>query len=299
MNKTLLISDKIILFPLWLLTLLPLRILYVFSDFIFLVLFHLVRYRRDVVVENLKNSFPEKDEKEIQKLTRRFYHYLCDYFIESIYLINMSEEECKKRYIVKNPELLTKLHKQEKNLVIATCHYGNWEWIASFGNWFPHSVYAIYKPLSNKFFDRLFIFIREKFGVVVVPMKKTLRTITGLIQKKELFGFCFVADQRPGKEDLGFWTSFLNQEAPVITGMDKLARRFDLSVVFMNVERPRRGYYEISLELIAEQPKATDTYGIAEKYIRSVESMVIAQPEFYFWTHKRWKYKAEEYKKVN
>ncbi len=276
----------------------PLRALYIISDLIYLILYYLVGYRKKVVVENISKAFPEKKEKEILMISKRFYRYLSDYFIESIYLINMGIQECNRRYSYKNLELLQKYFNEGKSIILAIGHYGNWEWSINISICSPYIMYGIYKPLHNKLFDRLFLHIRSKFISVPVPMKQTLRTINTLVVNKETFALILLGDQRPPKGDLEFWTQFLNQETPVITGMDKLARKFNLPVIFMNVQHPKRGYYQITFKEICTEPDKANPYEIAEKYIRSMESLIKVQPEYWLWSHKRFKYKPEEYKHV-
>jgi KDO2-lipid IV(A) lauroyltransferase len=241
-------------------------------------------------MENLRNSFPGKNEAEIKKIAVGFYHYLCEYFIESIYLINMSREECNRRYFYKNKELIGRLHAEGRNLIFATSHYGNWDWATNIPANFPFKTYGIYKPLTSKVFNRLFIDLRAKFGAVSTPLLQTFRVTVDSLKKKEQFILYLVADQRPLQKDLDYWTMFLNQETPMLTGMEKLAVRFDLPVVFYNMKRVRRGYYEITLELITETPKKTKPYEITEKYVRLVEKLIHDQPECYLWSHRRWKY---------
>lgn len=296
MEQRLSIIDKIILSPLWLVTLLPLRILFGFSDFLYLILYYLVGYRKKVVFENLQKAFPDKNKDEILLIARRFYRYLCDYFIESIYLINMSLKECNRRYEFINIELLQRLYNEGKSVVLASTHYGNWEWSINISILSPYTMYGVYKPLHNKLFDRLFIHIRSKFVSVPVPIKKSTRTLHTLLKNNEPIIFYLIGDQRPPKGDLEYWTTFLNQETPVITGMDKIARKYNLPVIFMNVHRPKRGYYKVTLEIISNKPDALQPYTIIEKYIRNVEKLIHSKPEYWLWSHKRFKYKPEEYK---
>jgi len=296
MQERLKLTDKIILFPLWLLTWLPLTVLYVFSDFIYLILYYIAGYRRDVVLENLSLAFPEKSSEEIRTISKKFYRYLCDYFIESIYLINMSERECSRRYQYKNPELLNQFYEKDKNIILAISHYGNWEWACNLNHYCNFIIFGVYKPLSNKLFDRLFIYMRGRYGSIPVHMKHTFRYIKKSMDRKELFALYLVGDQRPPTGDLEFWTTFLKQETPVITGMDKIARKYDFPVIFMNVQRPRRGYYEVSFEVICDDPSARKPFVISEKYIRCVEKLIHSRPEYWLWSHKRFKYKAEQYK---
>lgn len=296
MAKVLTFKDKLILFPLWLLTLLPLRVLYFISDIIYIFIFYLIGYRRKVVFENLRNSFPEKSPKEIYTIARKFYHYLCDYFIECIYMINLSPEECDKRFTFKNIDLLDKVYKERKSMIWATSHYGNWEWIADLRK-FQHFVpYGVYKPLSNKLYNRLFIHIREKFGGITIPMRNTLRVLTDAKKRNELFSIYLVGDQRPSIDDMTYWTTFLNQDTPVITGIEKIAKKFNLTVAYVDVERLKRGFYQATFREICDNPSQTKPNEITEKYIRIVEQSIIRKPEFWLWSHKRWKYTPEQYK---
>jgi KDO2-lipid IV(A) lauroyltransferase len=299
MNRTLSFIDKIKLSPLWILTLMPLPLLYYISDFLFIFIYIVIGYRRQLVINNLSNAFPEKSMNEIKMIARKFYLYLCDYFVESIYQLNMSTGECNRRYQFVNPELLYDLAMKRKNIVLATTHYGNWEWANNLNNLSPYKILGVYKPLSNKLFDRLFIHIRGKYGSIPVPMKHTLREVTGSIKRNEQFALYLVADQRPGGDDLKYWTRFFNQEAPIITGMEKLARRYNLTVVFLNVRRIRRGYYRITFEILADEPSKYAPFEISERYIRKTEKLVKEKPEYYLWSHNRWKYKAEDFKIKN
>jgi Kdo2-lipid IVA lauroyltransferase/acyltransferase len=296
MTNVLTAKDKIILFPVWILTLFPLRVLYCFSDILFFFLFYAIRYRRNIVFENLSKSFSDKDAKEIKEIAIKFYHYLCDYFIECLYMINMSEEECDKRFVYKNLDYLDKIYNQGNSMIWATSHYGNWEWIAALRK-FQHFVpYGVYKPLSNKVFNRLFIYIREKYGGITIPMKNTLRVLVDAKKRNELFSIYLVGDQRPSVDDLTYWTTFLNQDTPIITGIEKLAKKFNLTVAYINVERVKRGYYQATFYEICNEPSKAKPNEITEKYIRIVEETIRRKPEFWLWSHNRWKYHPVQYK---
>ena len=296
MSSVLSTQDKIKLFPFWLCTLLPLEILYLVSDFLFLIAFYLVRYRRKVVAANLKNAFPEKSRKELYGIERRFYRYLADYFIESIYTINMSPAESKRRFIITNPEALIQQYEKGRNVIVGLAHYGNWEWANRIPEIIPSKFIAVYRPLSNKLFDRLYIYIRTKFGGNVVKVKSTLRALAEAKKNNEYFSLYLLGDQRPIREDLDYWTMFLNQDTPVITGIERLPRKFNAVVYYMRVRRIRRGYYSATFELITDKPEKEKENAIVEKFIRTVEGAVIAEPEYWFWSHKRWRYSPQEFK---
>lgn len=296
MKGILTIKDKIVLAPIWVLTLLPLRVLYLLSDSVYFLIYYVARYRKKVVFGNIRKSFPDKSEKEIRSIVKKFYHHLCDYFIESMYLINMSLDECNKRYTFSNVEALEKLKAQGKSVFYLTSHYGNWEWAINLDVKTPYHTIGIYKRIHNATFDRLFQYLRSKFGCGTVLMKRTLKKIITLKRAGEQFALYSVADQRPGRDDLNFWTTFLNQDTPIITGSEKLAKKFDMAVVFMNVKRLKRGYYHAKFELLAEHPAEFEEGEIAEKYIRKVEEIINVDPAYWLWSHKRWRYSPEEYK---
>jgi Kdo2-lipid IVA lauroyltransferase/acyltransferase len=296
MNPTLNIYDKIKLFPLWVVSLLPLRLLYFVSDFFYYVVYYVVRYRKKVVVQNINMAFPDKSEKERLIIIKKFYRYFCDYFFESIYMLNMSAEECHKRYTYVNVEVLEKFSKEGKSIIMANSHYGNWEWAANSWEDSPFKIYGIYKPLSSPLFNKLFVYMRSKYNSLPIPMKYTLRVIIDSLKNNNVFMLYLVGDQRPNIEDLSYWTTFLNQEAPVITGIEKLAKKFNFPVFFVDLERVKRGYYKVIFHEIAINPVNTKQFEITEKYIRKVEELINKRPEFWLWSHKRWKYNPEIYK---
>jgi KDO2-lipid IV(A) lauroyltransferase len=296
MNPALNIFDKIKLFPLWALTLLPLRLLYILSDVLFFITYYLVRYRKNVVIRNIEKSFPHKSENERNLIVRKFYHYLCDYFIESMYMINMGAKECGERYRYENVEILEKYHSKNQSIIMAASHFGNWEWAANSMVQIPYRIFGIYKPLSSPLFNKLFVYMRSKYNSLPVPMKHTLRVIRESLNNKEVFVIYLVGDQRPMPEDLDYWTTFLNQETPVITGIEKIAKKFNFPVIFLDVERVKRGYYKVKFIEISDNPITTRKYEITGKYIRKVEEVVNATPEFWLWSHKRWKFDPTKYK---
>ncbi len=275
---------------LWLITLLPLPVLYLLSDFIYLVLYYLVGYRKKTVYQNLRKSLPDKSPKEIRCIARKFYHQLCDYFIESVYLINMSEKENDRRMQFKNPEILQENYNQGKSILLLVSHYGNWEWPNRMTRLSPHALLGIYKPLQNKYFDGLFLQLRGRFGGIGIPMDSTLRTLISYQQNNKPCILYTVADQRPQWTGIQHWTTFLNQDTPVITGPEKIARRFKLPVYFLDLQKIKRGYYSAEFKLICEDPGAVPEFHISRKYQAMVERNILQRPELWLWSHKRWKY---------
>ncbi len=287
-------SDKLLLFPIWTLSLLPLKVLYGIARLIYFFVYHIAGYRRKVVYENLRRSFPEKPEKEIEKITKGFYVHLCHSVAEVIHMIRMTSKEIDRRYKVTNPELLVDLYKKNKSIVATGSHYGNWEWAAYLGYLFEYKLLGVYKPLTNKLFDRFFIYLRSRMGGHTVPMNSTLRAIMESQRNKENFIVYLIGDQRPPYREAKEWLTFMNQDTPVITGSEKLARRFNLTTIFVDIKQVKRGYYEVTFQLINENSRETNDLEITKQYFQLVEGQIKRKPELYLWSHKRWKFKKEE-----
>jgi KDO2-lipid IV(A) lauroyltransferase len=279
---------------LWLITLLPLRVLYLLSDLMYLILFYLTGYRKKVVLGNLEKSFPEKSRSEIRQIARRFYRWLCDYFIESVYRIHMDEQENARRFHYVNPELPQELYERGKSFILLLSHYGNWEWPTRLPLLSPHRVLVIYKPLSNPHFDHLFLRLRGQFGAIGLPMESVLRTLVTHHQNKRPVQLFTLADQRPQWTSMQHWTTFLHQDTPVITGPEKMARKFDYPVYFLDIQKTGRGYYSGEFKLICEHPGEVPEFEITRKYHAMVERKIREMPELWLWSHKRWKYFRHE-----
>lgn len=293
-RKILKFKDKVVLFPIWFLSLFPLEILLIKSWGIYFLLYHVIGYRRKVVYENLRRSFPEKDEKEIRRIARRFYLHLCDTMFEVVHMLRMTPKEIDKRYKLTNPELTDRLAAENKSIVMTNSHYGNWEWAGYVDHVFDYKLLGVYKPLSNRLFERFFVYLRGRLGGYPTPMNTTLRAIMDAQRNNENFMLYLVGDQRPQPGDLKNWTTFMNQDAPIITGPEKLARRFNLATLYMDTCQTKRGYYTITLHVISENSAETEELEITKKYIELVEQQIRRAPEFYLWSHNRWKYNKEE-----
>ena len=277
----------------WFISILPMKLQYVISDFFYIIIYYIVRYRRDVVATNLKKSFPQKTEKELKKIEKAYYHHLLDLFIEVISMINISDKSIKKRNKFMNIELLDDLSKRNIGVVGVAGHYCNWEWFNYLNANCNYRGLAIYKPLSDKNFEKFMNSIREKYGSIAVPMKRTLKQLIIQTRKGELPFSMMVADQSPGNDENNYWTTFLNQETPVYMGVEKIAKKFNHAVVFINMRKVKRGYYETSFELITDKPKETKDYEITEKHLRMLEKQITDTPEHWIWSHKRWKHKRK------
>jgi KDO2-lipid IV(A) lauroyltransferase len=273
----------------YLLSFLPFWLMYRISDVMYFFLYYIIKYRRNVVEQNLRKSFPEKSTKEINRLSKIYYAYLCDLTLESFKKLTMSRKQTLKHIKFKDTALFDKLFEEKKSLILLMGHYGNWEMAgSSFTLQTKYQLYVIYKPLSNKYFEDLMVKTRTMFGTRLIKVHSTLRDM--LANKNSITATAFIADQTPPPET-AYWTMFLNQETPVFTGAEKIGKKLDSPIVFINIDRVKRGYYEISAELLFEHPKDTIENEISETFIKRLEQEIIKKPEIWLWSHRRWKHK--------
>lgn len=275
--------------------LLPMRALYVLSDILYIIIYRIAGYRLKVVRRNMKASFPDKTEVELRKLERDFYHHFADYIVETIKLAHISLEEVQRRAHILNPELVDQLmDKGHTCFVLLLGHFGNWEWFTASTSFFENAqMHQIYRPLNNKAFDRLFIHLRTRFGAYSIKKNDTIRDIVRLKQDKTRSVAVFLADQTPSKANLHYWTQFLGQDTAILTGPERIARKLNLPVIYMDVRRVKRGYYTVETKLIAEKPKEMPELWITEQYARLMEQTILRNPSYWLWTHKRWKYQRK------
>ena len=278
----------------WLLALLPLRCLYIVSDLFFVLVCYVIRYRRKVVMNNLRNSFPEKTEKELRLIARKFYRFFCDIIFETVKLTNIDTPQILRRIRYSNPEILEELHRKGKNIFVVAGHYGNWEWLVTQENTVPFHNATLYKPLNNKFFDGFLYNLRTKYGIDVIPTDMVRQAINQYQRENRLTALCFLADQSPPRDAINYWTTFLNQETPVYTGIEILAKRYNAAVVYYEVRRVKRGYYEIDVTLIAENAAETAEMEITNKHVQLLEETIRRNPQYWLWSHRRWKHKKME-----
>lgn len=272
------------------LSFLPLSILYFLSDIIFFFIYHVTGYRKSVVQMNLKNSFPNKSQQEIDAIQREFYTHLCDLIVESIRLFSMPLDEMKKRFKITNTDILEKFHTQGRSVILVGGHYNNWEIAAmGFNTETPHQAIGIYSPLSDKFFEKMLGESRSKYGVEIV--KKAMVARSFVTNKKKLTMTIFGADQSPTYAKKVHWTNFLNQETAVHIGTEIFAIKYNYPVVFIKINKVKRGYYEGKLEVLAENPSSSDVGEITELHTKCLEKIIVENPAYWLWSHKRWKRK--------
>ena len=274
-----------------LLALLPLRCLYLISDFLFVVICYAVRYRRKIVLENLRNAFPEKTEKERHQIARRFYRFFCDLFIETIKLLHIGTPQINRRIQYSNPALFDELYHKGKYIFVALGHFGNWEWTASLEHTIPYHHISLYQPLENKVFDKFFYTMRSKFGATLIPANSAVRDIYKCMQENRLSLFGFLCDQSPHRHAIHYWTTFLNQETPIHLGIEMLAKRYKMAVVYYEIRRVKRGYYEVDTKLITENAAETGEKEITDRHVQLLEETIRRNPQYWLWSHRRWKHK--------
>lgn len=279
-------------FFLKLLSYIPFGVLYFLSDGLFCLLYYVIRYRRRVVRKNLTESFPEKSERDILQLEKKFYHFFTDQVLESCKMASISPEEIKCRMTFKNMEKVNAVLREGKSIALYMGHYGNWEWVSSFPLWLEENVLAvqIYHKLSNENMDRLILHNRGRMGAISVEMRKTARYITEMAMKNKVGIVGFIADQSPKKKESRHFLHFLNHEAPVLTGTEKMIKHYGFEAWFLDMKRVKRGYYEAELIQINDNPQAVPDFELTAVYFRMLEQMIRNCPELYLWTHNRFKH---------
>lgn len=278
---------------LYLVSLLPFWFLYLVSDVLFIILYHIVYYRRKVVQENLRNSFPEKSDAERKLIERRYYKYMADLMMESIKSVSMSAKQVHRRMICTNPELMDHYFKQGKSILAAAGHYANWEMAClSFGFLTDKRRMIVYKPQSNEVFTDFFNKTRSRFGATMISMRQTLRKM--IEYKNELTFTVLASDQTPTREESKYFTTFLNQQTAVFLGVEKLTKVVDCVVIFYKIDLIKRGYYTYTFVPLVEDPKQTKPYEITEIHVKYLESLIREKPEYWLWSHRRWKIKPQD-----
>ncbi len=275
----------------YLFSILPFRVLYLFSDLIYLILYKCFGYRKAVVLQNLHNSFPEKTEKEIKQISDAFYHNLCDFMVETFKILTISKDGIMKRCRMM-PEcaaVFDKYANEHRSVIMVMGHLGNWEWAGHpFSLQCRQRLDVLYHPLSNKYFNGLMLGMRSRFGTRMMPMRTAYKEM--LAHRNELTATVFISDQTPLPET-AYWTTFLNQDTPIFKGTEVIAKKMNLPVVYCSIIKVKRGYYEMHAEVLVENPVATADGEITEMHTRRLEQDIIAMPASWLWSHRRWKYK--------
>lgn len=280
---------------------LPYRALYVISDIANLVLYHIVRYRRDIVRRNITSAFPEKSLEECISIERGFYKWFCDYFVETVKLMSVSRQELLSRIEFRGIDKIEECFDRGQTCAGILGHYGNWELLSATGlviKKHPEAVIGlIYHPLRSQLFDRLFINMRQSMGGVCIPKKDILRYLVSFRRQNLMNLFGYIADQAPRYRNIHLWLPFLNHDTPVFTGAERIMRKMNNAVFYIDVERPERGKYIYTFKLMTDKPGEMPEFEITKKFFAMLEQTIRREPRFYLWSHNRWKRTREEFDK--
>lgn len=282
----------LIIYPfIWIISILPFPVLYLLSDCVYFLIYRIFKYRKRVVRGNIALALPHLSEKERTDIEKKFYAHLCDLFLEMIKTLSISKKEIEKRYTFSNMEVYYELEKKEKSIALLCAHYASYEWAVSMNYHIHFMGYGVYKKLANPYFDTLVRKIRSKFKSNLIDSKETIPTMATNFRNKNYSLYGLVSDQSPKLSTTHHWQKFMGIEVPVHTGGEMLAKKYDMNVIFLKTKKLKRGYYEASFEVLSDgNAKDFPNYEITDNFLKLVEQQIYDAPEFYLWTHKRWKH---------
>jgi Kdo2-lipid IVA lauroyltransferase/acyltransferase len=281
----------LILYPiLFLISILPFRLLYLFSDFVCFLVYNIFGYRKKVVRQNLALALPHLSEKERLVVEKKFYSHMCDMFLEMIKTMTISMKEIEKRYVFKNLEVYQDLEKKEKSIALVCAHYASYEWVISMNRHIDFEGFAIYKKINNKYFDDLVKKIRSRFKAHLITTRETIPSIEKNYQNGVLGVYGFASDQSPQIKANTYWSTFMNIEVPVYVGAELLSKKFDMNMIYLRTKKIKRGYYVGEFEVMSDNVRSYPDFELTEQFLRKVEQQILEAPEYYLWTHKRWKH---------
>ena len=275
----------------WILSRLPMRILYMKSDFFYFLIYYVFRYRKQVVLDNLKLAFPEKPEVELLRIRKKFFKHLMDLMVESVKAFSISEKEILKRYTYSNPELVNKYAAEGRSIALMGAHQSNWEWSISLPRVLNIDMYGAYTKLNNTYYEKVIRDSREKFGVIGYKTSEMVRGMQKRFSDKQQGAYILLSDQSPQLHKTYYWRAFFDIKVPIHTGAEMLSKRFDLVVINYVTKRVKRGYYTTEFQLITDTPKDFKDYQITDLYTELTEKNILEQPEYYLWSHKRFKHR--------
>lgn len=290
-----------IIFVFWyLFSLLPMRVHYMLSDLIFIFIYYVARYRRKLVKKNLSTSFPEKTVVELQDIERRYYHWFCDYIAETVKMFSISERSMRKRMKFEDIDQINDDLKNGKSVTVYLGHYCNWEWISSL----PLNITAdaipaqLYHPIENKAFNRLFLYSRSRFHAVSLDMMEAFGILRNWQKDGKVSVTGYISDQAPGFSSMHYWPWFLNHDTPAYTGAERIAHVLNTPVYYFDIYRPRRGYYVAKVIKMSDEPQKEEKFALTEQYYRLLENSIKRAPEFWLWSHNRWKRTRQEFNEL-
>lgn len=279
---------------LYMLALLPLPMLYVISDIIYVVMYRIIGYRRKVVRENIKGTFRDMSEDERRKIERDFYLHFADYIVETIKILHISDKEMRRRMEFVNAELIDKYTSQGRSVMLMLGHFGNWEWVPSVTLWIDKGsniqMGQLYRPLSNEWFDNFFLHLRSRFGTQCIAKAEAFRTLVTYRRAGRSAIVGVIADQSPSIRNIHYRSQFLRPDTAMLTGFEKIAKKLDIVLLYVDVSMVKRGYYRAEIRLLEDNPSSCPDYDITERYTRAMEHTIMRAPYAWLWTHKRWKH---------
>lgn len=284
----------LLLYPiLWIISILPFRLLYLFSDAVYGLVYYILGYRKRTVRNNLAKALPHLSEAERKVIEKKFFHHMCDMFLEMIKTMSISQKEMEKRFQFTNLDVYLEVEKKGKSIALLIAHYATYEWVISMNYKISYKGYAIYKKIANPHFDKLVKNIRSKFKAYLITTKQTNATIETNAKNGVLGIYGFASDQTPRWSDSLYWSTFMGIETPIHIGAEVLSKKYDMNMIYLKVKKVKRGYYEATFEVLSEDVQSVPDYKISELFMQKVEQQILEAPEFYLWTHKRWKHKRK------
>jgi len=283
----------ILIYPIiWFISILPFPVLYLLSDIIYFLVYRVIKYRKRVVRANIALALPHLSQEERTIIEKKFYSHMCDLFLEMAKTLSISRKEIEKRYTFSNMEVYHELEKKEKSIALLCAHYASYEWAVSMNYHINYVGYGVYKKLGNPYFDKLVRKIRSKFQSHLIDSKETIPTMASNFRSKTYSVYGLVSDQSPKLSAAHHWQKFMGVEVPVHTGGEMLAKKYDMNVIFLKTKKLKRGYYQASFEILSDgNAKDIPNYEITDNFLKLVEQQIYEAPEFYLWTHKRWKHR--------
>ena len=280
------------LYPfLWSISKFPFRLLYLLSDIFYIFTYYVIGYRKKTVRENLALTLPHLSTKERLIIEKKSFQNMCDVFLEMIKTLTISKREMERRYQFKNIEVYHDLEKKGKSIALLCAHYASYEWAVSLNSKISFEGYAVYKKINNRYFDKLVRDIRSKFKATLITTKETIPVMGNNFRNKKPSLYGLISDQSPRFGSFFHWNKFMGIEVPIHTGGEMLAKKYDMNVIFLRTKKNGRGYYEAEFEVLSENAKEEPNYAITDRFLKLVEQQIYEQPEYYLWTHKRWKHR--------